>query len=159
MRALQWTLVSLAAVGTTPNALAAAPNDAHVCAQPSPGSEIAQPRDIFSTDGVLKVDLRFRGAPVTSTSGRYCYELADGTRSPTLRLRPGDLLILRLKNELPVAFDAASTARGMHMQVSSSRPCASGVMSAISTNLHFHGLAIPPVCHADEVLRTSIQPK
>jgi FtsP/CotA-like multicopper oxidase with cupredoxin domain len=158
MRAVLWTLASLAVVGATPNAFAAASDDAQVCAQPDPGSEIAQPRDIFSTDGVLRVDLRFRGAPVTSTSGRYCYELADGTRSPTLRLRPGDLLILRLKNELRVAADAAS-ARGMHMGGSSSGPCASGVMSAISTNLHFHGLAIPPVCHADEVLHTSIQPK
>jgi len=31
-------------------------------------------------------------------------------------------------------------------------------MNAVSTNLHFHGLTIPPVCHQDEVLKTSIQP-
>ncbi len=31
-------------------------------------------------------------------------------------------------------------------------------MSASSTNLHFHGLTIPPDCHQDEVLKTSIQP-
>ena len=31
-------------------------------------------------------------------------------------------------------------------------------MSAVSTNLHFHGLTIPPVCHQDDVLKTSIQP-
>jgi len=31
-------------------------------------------------------------------------------------------------------------------------------MAAFSTNLHFHGLAIPPVCHQDETLRTVIQP-
>ncbi len=31
-------------------------------------------------------------------------------------------------------------------------------MTAISTNLHFHGLTIPPVCHQDEVLTTSVQP-
>ena len=31
-------------------------------------------------------------------------------------------------------------------------------MTATSTNLHFHGLTIPPVCHQDDVLRTSIQP-
>jgi FtsP/CotA-like multicopper oxidase with cupredoxin domain len=37
-------------------------------------------------------------------------------------------------------------------------PCASGIMSAVSTNLHFHGLTIPPVCHQDEVLKTSVQP-
>ncbi len=31
-------------------------------------------------------------------------------------------------------------------------------MSPVSTNIHFHGLTVPPVCHQDEVLKTSIQP-
>ena len=31
-------------------------------------------------------------------------------------------------------------------------------MTLTSTNLHFHGLTLPPVCHQDEVLKTSIQP-
>ena len=31
-------------------------------------------------------------------------------------------------------------------------------MTPISTNLHFHGLTIPPVCHQDDVLKTSVQP-
>jgi FtsP/CotA-like multicopper oxidase with cupredoxin domain len=31
-------------------------------------------------------------------------------------------------------------------------------MTPISTNLHFHGLTAPPVCHQDDVLKTSIQP-
>jgi FtsP/CotA-like multicopper oxidase with cupredoxin domain len=30
-------------------------------------------------------------------------------------------------------------------------------MTANSTNLHFHGLSIPPVCHQDDVLTTSVQ--
>ena len=30
-------------------------------------------------------------------------------------------------------------------------------MSAAATNLHFHGLSLPPVCHQDETLRTLIQ--
>jgi FtsP/CotA-like multicopper oxidase with cupredoxin domain len=37
--------------------------------------------------------------------------------------------------------------------------CASAAaMTAISTNLHFHGLTVPPVCHEDDVLKTSISP-
>jgi len=32
------------------------------------------------------------------------------------------------------------------------------MMSAVSTNLHFHGMTIPPVCHQDEVFKTSIRP-
>ena len=31
-------------------------------------------------------------------------------------------------------------------------------MSPTSTNVHFHGLTIPPVCHQDDVLNTLIQP-
>jgi FtsP/CotA-like multicopper oxidase with cupredoxin domain len=31
-------------------------------------------------------------------------------------------------------------------------------MSAVSTNLHFHGLTIPPVCHQDDVLKTLVEP-
>ncbi len=31
-------------------------------------------------------------------------------------------------------------------------------MTASTTNLHFHGLTIPPVCHQDESLKTLIQP-
>ena len=31
-------------------------------------------------------------------------------------------------------------------------------MTASSTNLHFHGLMIPPVCHQDDVLHTVVGP-
>ena len=37
-------------------------------------------------------------------------------------------------------------------------PCANGHMTASSTNLHFHGLTVPAVCHQDDVMRTMIQP-
>ena len=40
----------------------------------------------------------------------------------------------------------------------SDAPCLSGAMTATSTNLHFHGLTVPPVCHQDEVLKTAVQP-
>ena len=39
-----------------------------------------------------------------------------------------------------------------------SDPCLSGSMTASSTNLHFHGLTIPAVCHQDDVLKTSVSP-
>ena len=31
-------------------------------------------------------------------------------------------------------------------------------MGFFSTNLHFHGMSIPPVCHQDDVLHTFVQP-
>ena len=37
-------------------------------------------------------------------------------------------------------------------------PCADEEMTALSTNLHFHGLSVPPVCHQDDVLKTMIAP-
>jgi len=36
-------------------------------------------------------------------------------------------------------------------------PAASPI-TALSTNLHFHGLEVPPICHQDDVIHTSIQP-
>jgi FtsP/CotA-like multicopper oxidase with cupredoxin domain len=155
------------------------------CPRPAPGSTVPEPEDLRSVNGALKVDLTVRNFREKDGSTRYCYLLADGNQSPTLRLHPGDLLILHLKNELTAYEDsgastgAASVATGgaslaitpptsspanpnhAHTHGNSaggSEPCASGVMSLTSTNLHFHGLTVPPVCHQDEVLRTSIQP-
>ena len=94
-------------------------------------------------------------------STRYCYLVPDGSQSPTLRLHPGDLLILNLKNDLAVPGLPASASKNAHVHANSSKkpdPCANGSMSLASTNLHFHGLTIPSVCHQDEVLKTSIQP-
>jgi FtsP/CotA-like multicopper oxidase with cupredoxin domain len=34
--------------------------------------------------------------------------------------------------------------------------CQGGVVTQNSTNLHFHGLNIPPVCHQDDVINTLI---
>ena len=46
-----------------------------------------------------------------------------------------------------------------HMNAEKSQdPCANGSMKSTSTNLHFHGITVPPVCHQDDVLNTSISP-
>jgi FtsP/CotA-like multicopper oxidase with cupredoxin domain len=129
------------------------------CPRPTPGSEVPEPPDLRSQNGVLKVDLTVHNFREKDGSTRYCYLLADGSQSPTLRLNPGDLLILRLKNELTdVAVSASSQAHVHASPVSKADPCSSGLMSLTSTNLHFHGLTVPPVCHQDDVLKTSIQP-
>jgi FtsP/CotA-like multicopper oxidase with cupredoxin domain len=119
------------------------------CERPTPGSVVSEPEDLRSKDGVLTVDLTVRNEALPNGSMRFCYELADGNQSPTLRLKPGDLLVLRLKNEIKGPASARKHPKD---------PCTSATMSLTSTNLHFHGLSIPPVCHQDDVLRTSIQP-
>jgi len=121
---------------------------------------------VRSKDGVLSVDLTIRNSQEPDGSVRYCYTDAEGHESPNLRVSPGDLVILHLKNELTnLSPDTltSQTVSPVHVHAhegaeKNGDPCAGGTMSPVSTNLHFHGLTIPPVCHQDEVLRTSIQP-
>jgi FtsP/CotA-like multicopper oxidase with cupredoxin domain len=137
-----------------------------VCPRPAVGSEVPEPLDLRSANGVLKVDLTYRNFRDSIGRIRYCYVYGDGVLSPNLRLAPGDTLILHLKNDLTDLGGAASTKMPA-MDMSSAKlvkapasgaPCASGPMNASSTNLHFHGLTIPAVCHQDDVLRTFVQP-
>jgi FtsP/CotA-like multicopper oxidase with cupredoxin domain len=133
------------------------------CSRPAPGRAVPEPRDLRSSAGVLRVDLTVRNVKEPDGSTRYCYVLPDGTQSPTLRLHPGDLLVLKLHNALIDTAPATGVAAPAHMHNASATPagdpCSSGAMSPNSTNLHFHGLTVPPLCHQDEVVRTSIQPQ
>jgi FtsP/CotA-like multicopper oxidase with cupredoxin domain len=120
-----------------------------------------EPEDLRSHNGVLQVELSVHNYKESDGTTRYCYLLPDGMQSPTLRVKPGDLLMLKLKNDLDGSDDPSAKATHSHSQTKSSKnsdPCQSGIMSATSTNLHFHGLTVPPVCHQDDVLKTSIQP-
>jgi FtsP/CotA-like multicopper oxidase with cupredoxin domain len=149
---LLWLLLAAAAHASSPMP--------DWCPRPTAGSTVPEPRDLRSSGGVLRVDLSIRSYLTANGSMRYCYLLADGSQSPTLRLHPGDLLDLHLVNKLTEPPD--SMARSMHMDVSLGHPghdaCRSGAMSATATNLHFHGLTVPAKCHQDEVLETAIQP-
>jgi FtsP/CotA-like multicopper oxidase with cupredoxin domain len=133
------------------------------CSRPPPGSVVSQPPELRSRDGVLKLDLQLRSYRNPDGSVRYCY-VSAGAPSPTLRLHPGDVLELRLKNELTDLDPAPAAMPGMTMTPAApgagahSDPCNSGAMTGVSTNLHFHGLTVPARCHEDEVLKTSIQP-
>jgi len=135
------------------------------CPRPLAGSDLPEPPELRSQDGILKLELHFRGFTAADGAAHYCYVLANGTQSPTLRLHPGDELILSLKNELtgaplqaqkrgPAAAGVMCRAR----PVAHPDPCNGGLMSATSTNLHFHGLTVPAKCHQDDVLKTSIEP-
>jgi FtsP/CotA-like multicopper oxidase with cupredoxin domain len=143
------------------------PGQAGPCERPESGSLVGEPRDLRSVGGVLKVELRLRNAREPDGTTRFCYITADGAQSPTLRVHPGDLVVLGLRNELKPGETAAASAPRMTMpdmhearprRGDRAGPCESGRMSELSTNLHFHGMTMPPVCHQDEVLRTSIQP-
>ena len=169
----RWCLL-LAALGVAGRAVAGdLPRD--WCPRPAPGSLVPEPEDLRSRNGVLELHLSLHDFKEKDGSVRYCYLLPDGTQSPTLRLHPGDLLILHLTNRLvdfETAVGGASAVHGtatpgpgtgtmrmtMDMKPASTDPCSRGTMSAVATNLHFHGLTVPPVCHEDDVLKTSILP-
>jgi Multicopper oxidase len=129
------------------------------CRRPSEGGIVGEPEDLGSRNGVLKVDLSFRNYTARDGSMRYCYVDRNGNESPTLRVNPGDLVILSLKNDLVDPHPGRDTDHhsAMHSD-GESDSCTSRPMTEMSTNLHFHGLTIPPICHQDDVLSTSIQP-
>ncbi|QPF88369.1 multicopper oxidase domain-containing protein [Bradyrhizobium genosp. L] len=142
-----------------------APASQHdVCARPEPGTAIVEPTELRSRDGVLETDLSVHDEKLPDGTSRYCYLTSDGEPSPTLRVKPGDQLVIHFKNDL-VDLDTATPAIDRPLTnapiCTTAKPvdaCASGAMTPVSTNLHFHGLSVPPVCHQDDVLKTSIQP-
>ncbi|HEX4049672.1 MAG TPA: multicopper oxidase domain-containing protein [Steroidobacteraceae bacterium] len=165
-----------------PRAAAAPARDP--CVRPAPGSEVVEPRDLRASHGVLRLNLTIHNFREADGSVRYCYLMDDGTESPTLRLHPGDLLILRLKDDLvnipprgtaaptmPMAqTPAAPTSPALperqpvmaSLQLTGAHaprdPCSGALMSPVAANLHFHGLTVPARCHEDDVLMTSILP-
>src|SRR5277367_5624907 len=123
------------------------------CFRAPEGSTLPEPKDLYSENGVLKVDLAYRSFREPSGKMRYCYVAQDGSQSPTLRLHPGDTLILRLQNEAngssrPASMVAhsgmaeAKAQAGANGDALKQDPCAgaSMLMTPDATNLHFHGL-------------------
>ena len=131
------------------------------CPRPQPGSTVQEPADLRSQHGVLELTLTARNSLQPDGSTRYCYTDAEGRESPNLRVSPGDEVIIHLKNEQKNLQPAKEAAPHMHASPSgdSGKLCtATRIMGPLSTNLHFHGLTIPPTCHEDDVLKTSVQP-
>ena len=164
---LSVVVFALICFGPCPAALSAQPAPPDVCPRPSPRSVVPEPQDLRSQKGTLEIDLTVRNATQPDGSVRYCYLYKDGSQSPTLRLHPGDLLVLNLKNDMEDPDRAAAASDHGHGQSNprenagmDSDACATSsmTMTPATTNLHFHGLTIPPVCHQDDVLKTSIGP-
>src|SRR5580698_4097844 len=136
-----------------------------VCGRFAAGSTATAPPELQSKNGVLEVTMKF--LTVTDSQGliRYCYMTDTGLQSPTLRVNPGDQLIIHFQNDLPAA---ANNMAGMKMTLSSddtkghdaatSSSACNGAMSATATNMHFHGTNVTPICGQDEVVHTLIQP-
>jgi FtsP/CotA-like multicopper oxidase with cupredoxin domain len=132
------------------------------CPRPQPGGMVLEPADLRSRNGVLELTLIALNSRQPDGTTRYCYTDSEGRESPNLRVNPGDEVIIHLKDDLknlePAVGDMAAHAHAAPHSENASDPCTSGMMSPVSTNLHFHGLTIPPTCHQDDVLKTSVQP-
>ncbi len=140
--------------------------------RPLPGSPVLNPLDLYSQDGVLTVNLTLQNQKQNDGFMHYCYNYnyqGQIIEAPTLRLNPGDQLILNLTDNIQAPYDRYEEARNTPMQQMHDMPagshhaagpdddCSGQEMMPGSTNIHFHGLNIAPVCHQDDVIKTIIQ--
>jgi len=154
------SLVSMLSFVWAPLAFGFSTSESPACPRPGVGSVVQNPPELRSQNGVLEVSLHFRYQPTLAGQGppRYCYVTDEGVESPTLRLHPGDQLILHLHNDLPAAILSQAHLPLTAAQRAEPTGCNASVMDGAMTNLHFHGLTVPPTCHQDEVIRTAVKP-
>jgi FtsP/CotA-like multicopper oxidase with cupredoxin domain len=130
-------------------------------ARPAAGSVVADPYSISSQSGVLSAKFALAHSVDQQGYTHYCYKYdASGqiVEAPTLRLNQGDTLNLDVLDRIE---DDDKDAKKMKMKMSSAagKTCGDGGDATLdSTNVHFHGLNVPPVCHQDDVIDTLIQP-
>lgn len=134
------------------------------CVRYSPGVPVSEPASRSSERGELRVALRILSSIDADGLKRYCYVDENGDEAPTLRVKPGGVLRLTLKNDISLgsnsplpAVPSPGKASGVRSHTAHD-PCEGGLMSELATNLHFHGLSIPPLCHQDDTLKTLIEP-
>jgi FtsP/CotA-like multicopper oxidase with cupredoxin domain len=134
------------------------------CEQLAPGSSVSTPSALYSSNGILQVNFSFVTGTDSNGLTRFCYINPEtGDQAPTLRVNPGDQLIIHFTNDIPAGSSAAKAAAampGMTMtpDATTVTDCNATTMTAVSTNLHFHGMNVSPACHQDEVIHTIIQP-
>ena len=120
------------------------------------GSTITEPKNLFSSNGRLEVTFAYRTRVDAAGNTLYCFVTDDGAQSPSLYVRPGDELIIHLKNELPPSTTPAMMPE-MMISGKHSGDCEPGKsMDNNSVNIHWHGTNVPPTCHQDEVINTLV---
>jgi FtsP/CotA-like multicopper oxidase with cupredoxin domain len=107
----------------------------------SESAPLIEPEVRRSSGGQLATTLRVRYAYQDIGGYRLHLRSYDGmTPGPTLRARPGDLLRIRLVNELPPNRDPLPHDHNLPNRLN-------------TTNFHTHGLHVSPDGIADNVLR------
>ena len=78
-------------------------------------------------------------------------------RDPPCRLK-GPLCGVLPKDQVHLVLARESSQPSAAHEHQKSTDCARSEMTPDATNIHFHGLNIPPVCHQDDVMNTMIEP-
>lgn len=166
---MSWEGKFLVAVLFGAISLAASAQD--VCPpRPAPGDPIVNPLELKSQNGVLTLDLALKSELGPTGAVHYCYTyMYNNTpvEAPTLRVNPGDQLVINFRNDITItdpthplhsrhAKIKPMAMGNMKMAMESHDPCLGGMLTPASTNIHFHGMNVPPVCHQDEVVNTII---
>ncbi len=132
-------------------------------ARPNVATVVQDALSLTSQNGVLSADFTMGHSVDTNGYTHYCYKYDTPggvtVESPTLRLNPGDTLMLNVKDRITGDGAQSMSAMEMGMSAPSAATCGDGgAMTLNSTNVHYHGLNVPPICHQDDVLTTLIQP-
>jgi FtsP/CotA-like multicopper oxidase with cupredoxin domain len=128
-------------------------------ARPNSGTVVADPFNIFSQNGALNAKFNLEHSVDAAGYTHYCYNYQTPggvVEAPTLRVNPGDIINLNVQNR--IRNNDAGMMK-MDMGAPTGPVCGDGGVATInSTNVHFHGMNVPPVCHQDDVINTVIQP-
>jgi FtsP/CotA-like multicopper oxidase with cupredoxin domain len=132
------------------------------------GTTVVNPLDLYSSGGALTLGLAINDGVDSAGYTHYCFNYNTGggiIEAPTLRVNPSDTVTLTLTNQLNLPEPGVPSMKvqpQMHHTKLSKSPldtsCNGGAVTLNSTNMHFHGLNIAPVCHQDDVINTLIQP-
>jgi FtsP/CotA-like multicopper oxidase with cupredoxin domain len=126
--------------------------------RPQLGTVVYDPYDLASANGVLDADFVLGHSVDEGGYTHYCYNYKSPkgiVEAPTIRVNQGDTLKLGIKDDIK----SDDSAGAMKMDAPSGPVCGeSGPATVSSTNVHFHGMNVPPICHQDDVLNTLIQP-
>ena len=108
----------------------------------TPGEPLVEPEVRRSVDGILSTSLRVQYAYKDVGGYRLFMRTYDGgVPGPTLRLKRGDTLRIRLVNDLPPERNPAPAYVDQPHRIN-------------TTNLHFHGSHVSPSGISDNVLRS-----
>jgi FtsP/CotA-like multicopper oxidase with cupredoxin domain len=106
-----------------------------------PGAPFVEPEVRRSAQGELATTLRMQYAYKTIGGYRLYVRTYEGTvPGPTLRVKPGDVLRIKLNNDMPPNRDPTPIDHSLPHQFN-------------STNLHSHGLHVSPSGISDNVMR------